>query len=123
MTIATTSVALHHKLCHILGGFGLPHAETHSIVLPHALRYNAQAAPEAMRRIARALGAKDAPSGMWELEKRLGIPMRLADIGMKPDDIERAANVAVQTPYPNPRKVEYQPVLQLLHNAFEGARP
>jgi alcohol dehydrogenase class IV len=56
-TISTTSVALHHKLCHILGGFGLPHAETHSIVLPHAVRYNLEAAPEAMKRIARAIGA------------------------------------------------------------------
>jgi len=103
--------------------FGLPHAQTHSIVLPHALRYNADAAPEAMRRIARALGTQTAPTGMWELEKRLCIPMKLADIGMKKDDLERAAKIAVQTPYPNPRKVEYQPVLELLQNAYEGRRP
>src|SRR6184192_4078107 len=59
MTIATTGNGLHHKLCHVLGGFGLPHAETHSIVLPHALRYNRDAAPEAMARIAKALGGTD----------------------------------------------------------------
>jgi maleylacetate reductase len=123
LSISTTGNALHHKLCHVLGGFGLPHAETHSIVLPHALRYNAEAAPEAMRRIARALAAPDAPRGMWELEKKLGIPMKLADIGMKAADLERAATIAVQTPYPNPRKVEYQPVLDLLHNAYDGGRP
>lgn len=123
LSISTTGNALHHKLCHVLGGFGLPHAETHSIVLPHALRYNAAAAPEAMRRTARALGATDAPVGMWELEKRLGIPMKLADIGIKRADLERAANIAVQTPYPNPRKVEYQPVLELLQNAYEGKKP
>jgi alcohol dehydrogenase class IV len=123
MTIATTSVALHHKLCHVLGGFGLPHAETHSIVLPHALRYNADAAPAAMGRIARASGAEEAPVGMWELERKLGIRMKLADIGMQRADLERAATIAVQTPYPNPRKVEYQPVLELLQNAYEGAKP
>jgi len=123
LSISTTGNAIHHKLCHVLGGFGLPHAQTHSIVLPHALRYNADAAPEAMRRIARALGTQTAPTGMWELEKRLGIPMKLADIGMKKDDLERAAKIAVQTPYPNPRKVEYQPVLELLQNAYEGRRP
>jgi maleylacetate reductase len=67
-TISTTSVALHHKLCHVLGGFGLPHAETHAIVLPHALAYNRAAAPQAMQRIARALGADDAPSALWQLE-------------------------------------------------------
>ena len=40
-TISTTSIGAHHKLCHVLGGsFNLPHAETHSIVLPHAVRYN-----------------------------------------------------------------------------------
>ena len=123
LSISTTGNAIHHKLCHVLGGFGLPHAETHSIVLPHALRYNADAAPQAMRRIARALGAESAPTGMWQLENKLGIPMKLADIGMKRDDLERAAKIAVQTPYPNPRKVEYQPVLELLHNAYEGRKP
>ena len=123
LSISTTGNALHHKLCHVLGGFGLPHAETHSIVLPHALFYNADAAPKAMQRIARAMGVEYAPRGMWELEKKLGVPMNLADIGMKREDLERAANIAVQTPYPNPRKVEFQPVLELLQNAYEGTRP
>ncbi|HET7671393.1 MAG TPA: maleylacetate reductase [Burkholderiales bacterium] len=122
-TISTVSVALHHKLCHVLGGFGLPHAETHSIVLPHALHYNAKAAIKAMVRIGRALGDANAPAAMWDLEERLGIPMRLADIGMKPTDIERAARIACEAPYPNPRKVDYDGVLQLLQNAYEGKRP
>ena len=121
-TIATTGNGLHHKLCHVLGGFGLPHAETHAVVLPHALRYNSVAG-EAMRRIARAMAVEDTPSGIWELEQRLGLPMKLADIGMKQADLERAARIAVQAPYPNPRKVEYQPVLELLHNAYEGKKP
>src|SRR5438270_5653313 len=90
LSISTTGNAIHHKLCHVLGGFGLPHAETHSIVLPHAMAYNAAAAPEAMRRIARALGIKagteTAPTGLWQLEQRLGLPMKLADIGMKETD-------------------------------------
>ncbi|HEX2565473.1 MAG TPA: maleylacetate reductase [Burkholderiales bacterium] len=125
MTISTTSVALHHKLCHVLGGFGLPHAETHAIVLPHALRYNAEAAPEAMKRIARALHAQDAdaPAAIWELEKKLGLGLRLADIGMQRADLERAARIASEAPYPNPRKVEYEPVLALLRNAYSGERP
>jgi alcohol dehydrogenase class IV len=122
-TISTTSVALHHKLCHVLGGFGLPHAETHSIVLPHAMQYNRDAARPAMLRIARAIDAVDAPRGTWELEQRLGLPLRLADIGMKPADLERAARIAAEAPYPNPRKVEYAPVLELLKNAYEGKRP
>jgi len=123
-TISTTSVALHHKLCHVLGGsFGLPHAETHSIVLPHALRYNYDAAPEAMRRIETAVKAKNAPQGLYDLEKKLGLPLRLADIGMKEADLERAARIATEAPYPNPRKIEYAPLLDLLRNAYEGRRP
>jgi alcohol dehydrogenase class IV len=122
-TISTTSVALHHKLCHVLGGFGLPHAETHSIVLPHAMQYNRDAARGAMQRVARAIDSVDAPRGTWELEQRLGLPLRLADIGMKPADLERAARIAAEAPYPNPRKVEYAPVLELLKNAYEGKRP
>jgi alcohol dehydrogenase class IV len=123
MSIATTSVALHHKLCHVLGGFGLPHAETHSIVLPHAMRYNAQAAHEAMGRVARAIGAADAAAGLWDIQQALGIPMRLSEIGLEEADLERAARIAVDAPYPNPRKVEYAPVLELLRNAWLGRRP
>jgi alcohol dehydrogenase class IV len=123
MTISTTSVALHHKLCHILGGFGLPHAETHSIVLPHAVRYNREAAPQAMARIANALGATEAAAALYELESKLGLPMRLADLGMKEADLERAARSAAEAPYPNPRKVDYESVLVLLRDAYEGRRP
>jgi len=119
-TIGTTSVALHHKLCHVLGGFGLPHAETHAVILPHALRYNQEAAPEAMKRIARALGESDPAQGVYDLEQAMRLPLRLADLGMKEADVERAARLAAATPYPNPRKVEYEPVRGLLRNAFEG---
>lgn len=123
MSIATTSVALHHKLCHVLGGLGLPHAQTHSIVLPHAMHYNASAAHEAMARVARAIGAADAPAGIWDIQQALGVPMRLADIGLKEADLERAARIAVESPYPNPRRVEYAGVLALLRSAYEGRRP
>jgi alcohol dehydrogenase class IV len=123
-TISTTSVALHHKLCHVLGGFGLPHAETHAIVLPHAVRYNNDAAPEAMGRIRRAIGGiSEASAGIYDLEKRLGLPLRLSDIGMQEADLERAARIAAEAPYPNPRKVDYEPVLKLLRDAYEGRRP
>lgn len=122
--LGAVGMALHHKLCHVLGGtFNLPHAQTHAILLPHAVHYNAAAAPQAMQRVARALGAGDAAGGLHDLGTRLGIPMRLADIGMPEDGIERAARIAVEAPYPNPRPVEYAPVLALLRNAWAGRRP
>jgi alcohol dehydrogenase class IV len=123
IALGSAGMALHHKLCHILGGFGLPHAETHSIVLPHAMRYNRDAAPDAMRSIARAMGASDAPGAVWNMEAGLGIPMKLGEIGLKEADLERAARIATEAPYPNPRKVEYGPVLALLRDAYEGRRP
>jgi maleylacetate reductase len=124
IALGSAGMALHHKLCHVLGGsFNLPHAETHSIVLPHAVRYNQDSTPEAMQRIERAIGAADAAVGIFDLEKRLGLPLRLADIGMKEADLERAARTATEAPYPNPRKVEYAPVLELLRDAYQGRRP
>ncbi|HSA89990.1 MAG TPA: maleylacetate reductase [Burkholderiales bacterium] len=124
VALGSAGMALHHKLCHVLGGsFNLPHAETHSIVLPHAVRYNHAAAPDAMARVERAIRARDAAGGIYDLEKRLGLPMRLADLGMKEADLERAARIATEAPYPNPRKVEYGPVLELLRNAYTGQRP
>jgi maleylacetate reductase len=124
VVLGSAGMALHHKLCHVLGGsFNLPHAETHSIVLPHAVRYNRDAVPEAMARVQRAIKANDAAAGIYDLEKKLGLPLRLADIGMKEADLERAARIATEAPYPNPRKVEYAGVLELLRNAYRGQRP
>ncbi len=124
VSLGAVGMALHHKLCHTLGGtWNLAHAETHAIVLPHAARYNRDAAPEAMARIARALGAKDAPGGLYDLETKLGLKMKLADLGMREADLERAAKIATEAPYPNPAAIDYAQVLELLKNAFAGRRP
>ena len=117
------TVGLHHKLCHTLGGFGLPHAELHTVILPHALAYNAQAAPQAMARIAAALGSTSAPGGVFDLAQRHGAPTSLAAIGMKADDLARAAEMAVKNQYPNPRALERGALRTLLRNAFDGTRP
>jgi maleylacetate reductase len=118
------SMGLHHKLCHTLGGmFELPHAETHTVILPHAAAYNAPAAPEAMRRAAGALGTDDAAAGLFDLATRLGAPTSLYSLGLKRDDLEQAAIAAVRTPYPNPRPLELAAIRELLANAFEGLRP
>ncbi|WP_299654329.1 maleylacetate reductase [uncultured Jannaschia sp.] len=117
-------MALHHKLCHTLGGsFNLPHAETHTIVLPHALAYNSPAAPEAMERIAAAIGAPDAPTGLHRMAAQLGVPTALRDLGVKETDLDRACEIALANPYWNPRKVEAAPLRDLLQRAWEGAEP
>jgi maleylacetate reductase len=117
-------MALHHKLCHTLGGsFNLPHAQTHTIVLPHALAYNREAAPDAMHRIARALGTDDAALGVYELAKRCGASLGLEDIGMSAEDVSKAADIASSNPYWNPRPIEREPLLALLRDAFDGVAP
>lgn len=117
-------MALHHKLCHTLGGtFNLPHAETHTIVLPHALAYNSKAAPEAMQRIARAIGAPSAAAGLFDLARDLGAPTALRDIGFKESNIEVALAVALSNPYWNPAPIVERAVRELLRNAWEGQRP
>jgi alcohol dehydrogenase class IV len=124
VVLGNVGMALHHKLCHTLGGtFNLPHAETHTIVLPHALAYNAPAAPEAMRRIARALEGGSAAQAVYDLAKDNGAPVALRELGLQPADLDRACELALQTPYPNPRPLERAALRQLLQDAFDGRRP
>ena len=122
--LASVDMALHHKLCHTLGGsFNLPHAETHTIVLPHALAYNAPAAAEAVARVGKALGGESGPQAVYDLAKDNGAPVALRDIGMKEADLDRACDIAMSNPYPNPRPLERMALRQLLQEAFEGVRP
>lgn len=117
-------MALHHKLCHTLGGsFNLPHAETHTVMLPHALAYNAQSVPDAMLRIARALGRSDAASGIYDIAKENGAPVSLEALGLKRADLDRAAEIAVANPYWNPRPIARDAIRKLLDDAWHGKRP
>jgi maleylacetate reductase len=122
--LGSVGMALHHKLCHVLGGsFNLPHAETHTVVLPHALAYNAAAAPRAMAAIADALGAKSAPQGIHALALACGAPTSLRAIGMREEDLDRATEIACANPYWNPRPLQRDAIRALLQDAFDGANP
>jgi alcohol dehydrogenase class IV len=124
ISLGTVGMALHHKLCHTLGGtYNLPHAETHTVVLPHAVAYNATAAPEGMAHVARALGVPSAAQGLYDLAASLGAPTSLAALGMKEVDLDQAADIAVQNPYYNPRPITRDGIRALLQDAFEGRRP
>ncbi|MEY4713135.1 MAG: maleylacetate reductase [Pseudomonadota bacterium] len=122
--LGNVSMALHHKLCHTLGGsFNLPHAQTHTVVLPHALAYNEGAAPEAMRRVAAALNASRAPAAIFDLARDHGAPVTLQALGLREQDLDRACDLALNNQYPNPRRLEREGLRALLQNAFEGRRP
>ncbi len=122
--LGSTGMALHHKLCHALGGsFDLPHAETHTVVLPHATSFNAPATDGLLSDVARILGADDPGQGLWDLAKRIDAPLSLAAIGMPEDGLERAADIATKNPYWNPRDFTREDILGLLKAAFAGERP
>nr|WP_221378575.1 maleylacetate reductase and hydroxyquinol 1,2-dioxygenase domain-containing protein [Actinoplanes polyasparticus] len=106
--LGTVRMGLHHKLCHLLGGsYGLPHSETHAVLLPHVM---AASSPTAMRRIAGALGATDAPTAVFDLATRLGAPGSLVELGLGEADLPKIAGDDVG-------------VLAILEEAWRGDRP
>jgi maleylacetate reductase len=122
--LGTVGMALHHKLCHTLGGsFDLPHAETHTVILPHVASFNSSAAPRALARVARALGVDRAGGGLFDLARQLGAPTSLKAIGMSESNLDRAAELATAAPYWNPRPVNLDGIRALLDDAFHGRRP
>lgn len=117
------SLALHHKLCHVLGGsFGLPHAETHAILLPHTAGFNARAVPDLLAPVAEVFG-DPVGVGLWDFAISIHAPMALADIGFARSDIARAADIATQNPYANPRRFDAADIRALLEAAWAGTRP
>ncbi len=126
---AIAGSALHHKLCHVLGGtFRLIHGEVNSVILPQVTAFNAPAVPDAMARITEALGGpRDASAAaglLFDLASTLGAPTSLDAIGMPADGLDLAAERAVvEVGNTNPRPVDRESMRSLLQDAFDGRRP
>jgi alcohol dehydrogenase class IV len=121
--LGNSSMALHHKLCHVLGGsFSLPHADTHTIMLPHSLSYNAPFIPEQMAKLATVLPDSDGDAlhGLNLLLEKLHVRRSLKELGMKEEDIEKAAEIAASRQYPNPRPLEGKWLRELIRRAWAG---
>lgn len=122
--LGQVGMALHHKLCHTLGGsFDLPHAETHAIVLPHAIAYNARAAAAELQPICDLLGGDNAGLALHDFAKKMNAPLALRDLGLREEDLDRAADLATQKPYPNPQPVTREDIRALLQAAWAGDTP
>lgn len=119
---AVAGSGLHHKLCHALGGaHDLPHAQTHAIVLPHVLAFNAPGAPDAADRIARALGVDDPVAGLRDLTARLCTPSGLAALGLREDQLDEVVRLVEPTiPAGNPVPVDTARLRALLTAAWAG---
>jgi len=122
--LGAVGMALHHKICHTLGGsFDLPHAETHTVILPHATAYNERAVAADLAPVAKIFGAASAAEGLWTFARDLDAPMTLAEIGMKEEDLDRAAEIMAQNPYWNPQPLVQEELRALLDDAFYGRKP
>lgn len=122
--LGSVSMSVHHKICHTLGGaFDLPHAETHTVMLPHVLAFVAKAVPQATSAIQRALGGgASAPRGLQELARILGAPLSLAEIGMPREGLDPAAEQAVANPYWSPVPLDRAGARKIIDDAYEGRR-
>ena len=122
--LGQVGMALHHKLCHTLGGsFDLPHAETHAVILPHAIAFNARAAARELEPVSRIFGGGDPGSALYGFAKRLGAPLALKDIGLREEDLGKAAELATSKPYWNPQTVTTDDIATLLAAAWRGDPP
>lgn len=125
--LGATTMSLHHKLCHVLGGsFDLPHAETHAVVLPHVVAHNGPGAPAAMAALGRALGVGSSPgtdpetvtTALAARARDLGAPTSLAALGMPSDGLPRVVEQVLAAPYANPAPVTRESLTALLEAAF-----
>lgn len=122
--LGTTTMSLHHKLCHVLGGmFDLPHAPSHAVVLPHVAAFNLPAAPRATAALRRALGSHDPAQALAGLNLTLKTPASLEALGLRYRDLALAADAVVGRPYDNPRPVTRESVLRILEDAWRGTSP
>lgn len=122
--LGQVGMALHHKLCHTLGGaLNLPHAETHAIILPHATAYNWPAAEEALAPVARLFGGTEAGASLWAFARSLDAPAALMDLGVSETDLDHVTDLAIQNPYWNPREITRDGIRSLLQNAWAGTSP
>jgi alcohol dehydrogenase class IV len=122
--LATTGMAIHHRICHVLGGlFGVAHGDANAVVLPHSAAFNEPAAPAALERVARALDARRAAPALYDLARSLGSPASLDELGIEHRDLGTAAELVMDGAFYNPRPVTVSDVAAILEAAYLGRRP
>jgi len=122
--VSMCGIALHHQLCHVIGGlFDLPHRETNSVVLPHVVAYNAPAIPGARTVIERVFEADDAARALFDFAHEIHAPQSLRDLGMPESGIDPTVAAMLAHGGWNPRPLEREGLEGLVRNAFEGRRP
>ncbi len=123
-SLGTGTTSLHHKLCHTFGGaFKTPHAETHAILLPHSVAYNAKATADGSQAVADAMGVTDAAIGIRDLALKVGAPTALKDIGISEQDIGKAVEIVLGMDFHNPEPITETRLRHMMENAYHGREP
>jgi maleylacetate reductase len=131
LSLASVKMGLHHGLCHVLGGTAnVPHGIANSIILPHAIRFNADtAAPqllpaaEAMEISLNGTSPKVAldtlAQKVFDLVGKMNLPQRLREAGVKESDLAPLAQLAFQnrTVQNNPKPITEPAQLEALLRA------
>ncbi len=119
-----SAVGLEHAVAQrVRQWFNLDHAYTHAVATPYAVGFNSAAAPDAMARIKRALGAADAARGLYDLNVRLGVPTGLSGLGMREQDIDKAVEVVSAVRIAHPRPVSKADLANVIRQAYFGEPP
>ncbi|MBI5029440.1 MAG: iron-containing alcohol dehydrogenase [Chloroflexi bacterium] len=130
--LANVATGLHHGLCHVLGGtLGISHGVANAIILPHAIRYNADACVHELALVAKRMGITDddfddvqlaaqAATQVSELIAEMNLPRHLREVGVKENDLTRVAELAAasRTVMNNPKPIDQDRLTVLLQAAW-----
>ena len=134
LSLASVSMGLHHGLCHVLGGSaGVPHGIANSIILPHAIRFNADVTASQLTPAAQAMGiSSDGMSPVAAVEalaeavsglvRSMNLPQRLQDAGvnLRESELPRLARLAIgnRTVQNNPKRITEAEIEKIFRNAW-----
>jgi len=120
--LQNAAMGVHHGLAQLVGGrTGMAHGLANAIVLSHAMRFNAEAVPDELRRIGEALGEPDDPArAVDHLVRRIGLPTQLSDCGFTDEDLAAVVRLSQSNPgvQMNPRPVSEDDARAILEAAF-----
>ncbi len=119
LALSSVAMGLHHGLCHVLGGVaGVPHGIANAIILPHSIRFNADATANELIPAAAAMGVNvdghrpgqimdETVQRVSDLVARMNLPQRLREVGVRQADLKRLAQLAFQnqTVQNNPKRI------------------
>jgi maleylacetate reductase len=124
VAMAQAGMGIHHRSAHVLGGgWQLPHAETHAILLPRSTALVAPRAQGAMHDASRIFDSDDVPTAVFTLLQRLRLPAGLSELDMPEDGLDEAARRIMDATHNDPLVPDVASVRQMLDDAYFGRGP